>query len=162
MKILNINLYNCDGHLSDLAVNLLKADRLPVQNKIEIMEHIGCCEACAEKITQSFDERRLMAVPSDFSHNIYSHLNETEKKSQRNSFAFYCVRIAAAVCITLACLYSGAFSTTVTFIQQEVPMKSLTIQTPDLSFSDKIVENLSQFTNNIINMEGINNVKKEG
>ena len=162
MKTLNINLYNCYDHLSDYALTMLKAGRLPIQSRIEVLEHIGCCEECAEKITQSFDESQLIAVPSDFSQSIYSHINTSETNRQRNSFALYCVRLAAAVCITLTCIYSGVFSMTITFIQQEIPIKSFSIKAPDLSFTDRISQSISSFTNNIMNLEGYNNVKKEG
>jgi hypothetical protein len=161
MKILNTNLYNCFGHLSDYAYTMLTSGRLTIQSRVEVLKHIACCEECAEKIAQGFDDSALIAVPSDFALDICSYINTSETNRQRNSFALYCARLAVAVCITLTCIYSGVFNTTINFIQQEIPIKSLSIKAPDLSFSNKIVEDLSSFTNKLIKMEGFNNAKKE-
>jgi len=162
MKKLNISLFDCNGHLSDYAIIMLTSGGLNIKSRIEVLEHIGCCDECANKITQGFDERQLTAVPNDFSQNIYSHINKSETKRQRKNFVLYCTRLAAAICLTLICIYTGIFSSTITFIQQEIPIKDLSIKAPDLSFTDKISESISSFTNNIMNLEGYNNAKKEG
>jgi len=149
-----VGLFGGDGHLTSAALEALHNGNLCDDPLILALEHSGGCEACADALASSFDDTELIQVPTGFEEELQNRLRTNKKSS--HAFAFYVLKVAIAAVIALIITYSSAFGVIVK--NQD---KTTQIKAPSFSFVNAISEQLSIFSQNVVNMEVFNYAQTE-
>lgn len=148
-------IFNLKGHLTESTLTALKAELLSEDELVSAVTHMADCLVCAKTFADSFTESELREVPEGFSKAIEDKL--TIKPIQGNKeFLFYSLRVVMAVCASIIMLFIGTFRFYANF---ETYAKI--IKPPDLKFIYSINASLKEFSQNILNMEGLRNETKE-
>jgi hypothetical protein len=145
-------LFEENGHLTEISLNMLKEGSLSEVELILISEHISHCENCAGALADSFDDSELMCVPSGFEQEILSKIKK--KKEKTTQFIFYSLRVAIAASIALIFVFSNQLK----FIAN-TKTDTLNVNPISLSSINTINESLNDFSEKIINLEVFNNEK---
>lgn len=138
-----------DGHLSEGGLADLKAGNLADDERTRAAGHIAGCPVCADALARLFDEETLMEAPFEFERQVKGRMQESVRRTKMD-FALYSLRVAAAACIALFVLFSGAFNN---FAQFHTVGSSL--KAPDFSVVDSISSGLRNFTQIILNRGGL-------
>ena len=87
-------LFREDGHLTDLALDLLAQDQpLEEMERLEISEHLSFCDACIERYTARLDESVLIMPPEPLSDPV---MRRIKSKLRRVFTSRYATVVAAA------------------------------------------------------------------
>lgn len=148
------SIFDKHGHLSQSALQALKTGTLSEDELQQAAAHLADCESCANAFAGCFDTDELAEVPSGFADEVESKLYR--KKKDNIQFIFYSIRVAAAACITLAIVFSGALN----FIAG-MDNKAAEIKPPDLNFVYSINTGLQDFSQKLLNMEVFRNEKEK-
>ncbi|WP_368488188.1 hypothetical protein [Clostridium sp. BJN0013] len=144
------NLFDNDGHISNLCIKKFKERDLDNKELIVVFQHIECCEKCVQYLTESFDDSELMEVPFGFEEEVKNKIVKYKKKNRQ--FLFYSLRVSIAACISLIFVFSSTLS-----FMANTKIKTLEIVSPKFTVINSINIELGNFTNKIINMEVFNN-----
>ncbi len=127
-------------HLTQEDIAKFQAMELSPDALIAFAEHIETCPACAEKLAQA-EEQMDIRVPKGFAPEVRRRAAGEGKRD----FYRYSIRVGAAVCASLALLFGGSFSFDT----------AKEISAPKFELLDKMTQSISDFSNSIINWEGL-------
>ncbi len=116
----NLTIWNVHGHLTAAALVVLldEQTRLPEEELLNMMEHIGCCEQCATAFAEAAVAAPLPPPPAGFAESVLVRkrledappADTTPKASKhRRTLLLYSYRAAVAACVVLAVALSGVF-----------------------------------------------------
>jgi hypothetical protein len=129
-----------ERHLTQEDIASFHAMTLDTDALIAFAEHIEACPACAAKVAESEQEMDIH-VPKGFAPEVRLRA----AGGDRREFYRYSLRVCAAVCASLMLLFTGNFSYD----------KLQDIPAPKLEFLDKMTQSISDFSNNMIQWEGL-------
>ncbi|MGH4118144.1 hypothetical protein [Clostridium sp.] len=147
-------LFEENGHLTKISLNMIKEGSLSEVELILMAEHISLCEECADALADSFVDNELACVPSGFEQEILSKIKV--KKEKNTQFIFYSIRVVMAASIALMFVFSSQLN----FIAN-TKSETLNINPINLSSINTFNESLNDFSDKIINMEVFNNEKRK-
>lgn len=145
-------IFDENGHLTAQAINSFKKNELPSNELLLFADHISSCDKCSLVLSDSFDESDLFNVPLGFSEEVVRRAYP--KNDDRKQLVFYSLRVAFAASIALVILFSGTLNRLSTSYIEYIP-------TPDNSYVDNINTSLRDFSQKLLNLEVLNNEKKE-
>lgn len=92
-------LFNEDGHLTDLALEMLENPELTELERLEISEHLSFCDECLLRYTLKLDECTLLEPEEPMAQNIFKRIR---RKAVRIMFSKYAtVAVAASMIVFL-------------------------------------------------------------
>ena len=145
-------IFDENGHLTAQAINSFKKNELSPDELLLFADHISSCDKCSLDLSNSFDEYELLDVPLGFSEEVSRRAHP--KNDDRKQLVFYSLRVAFAASIALVILFSGTLNRLSTAYIEYIPA-------PNNSYVDNISTSLKDFSQKLLNLEVLNNEKKE-
>lgn len=99
-------LFDNDGHLTDIAFMLLDSNKLDDLQRLEIAEHNSFCDECLDRYIGYVEKSELM-IPSELmKKKINNKIFVNNKKICLNQY----ISVAIAACFTMIFWITGAFN----------------------------------------------------
>lgn len=158
------------GHLTDQMLRALALGKLSVDEKIRALDHIAICDECSARLADSYDSMTLLKLPPQFGEEVRASLRrriETApnrsrvepqtgrpaqagrgRKERQTEYRKYSVNVVIAACFTLLVLFSGSFTTGMGALTESKMFN------PDFSHMDQLSQQLSDFSDHLLNWEG--------
>ena len=134
-------------HMTQEQLHALKSGTLSPQNTIDALEHIGSCQACAQRFSELFQASAV--APPQLEAEIVKRIAEVRPARtvrKESGFIAYAVRVGLATCAALALVVTSIWSG---------PWEIRPLPPPDNSHINKIALDMHRFTDQIlIKLEG--------
>ncbi|MEY8763620.1 MULTISPECIES: hypothetical protein [Clostridium] len=147
---MNNDLFDRRGHIKNSSIEKLKNGNLKKTEINILSEHIESCEECAQKLSNSFEQKDFLKVPCGFEEEIEYKINRNHKKNKQ--LFFYSLKVSAAACMALVLVFSSALN-----FMADTGVRKLEIKSPQFTAVNSMNVKLENFTNNIIDREVFNN-----
>ncbi|MDF2543658.1 MAG: hypothetical protein K0S47_3376 [Herbinix sp.] len=162
------------NHVTEEELLKFQQDIMSQEDTLKFLEHVSSCDFCSARLAESMQEH-IMNSPMDLKANILKAINRPDAKlvqkaketSRQMQLLFYSLKVGAATVGALIALLlvirSSDFST-----MQDFPMSIPKTRENKHSItailkesSDKLSNNILDFSNSIMNTEVNKNDKKE-
>ncbi len=170
--------YHGKEHITPMELFNFQKDIMPSEEKMKFLEHISCCDYCSSLLAERMEED-LITAPAFLKNDILTATNrlsvqltkkakETSKKMQLFLYSLK-VSTAAIGALALLLLTTRAARLPISIDEEDVRPKAIAVEQFDgISLTtairnnmDKLNNQLTQFSNEIINREVIDNDQKE-
>lgn len=148
-------LFDFSGHAVGEALQDFAMGTLGEEETLLLAEHIGSCEACAEKLADVFENTKLAEVPPGFAEEVHRRLPAPSKKS-RIELVYFSMRVAFAACAALFIIFSGSMRAAA---GAQNPFAK--ISAPGFSTVNGISTGMRDFSQQLIHMEAIIHAKEK-
>lgn len=157
-------------HIPEEAFHKFRWNLMDAQEKVEFLEHISSCDFCSDLFAEHMS-KDLVTAPRELKANLMKAVRSPEirlrklakQSSKRMQLLLYSLKVGTAMAgALLILLWSISFS------NKQIPQTEKETQKPSISFTSAIRDNmntlnsgLSNLSNQIMNMEVVNNEKNE-
>lgn len=99
-------LFDNDGHLTDIAFMLLDSNKLDDLQRLEIAEHNSFCDECLDRYIGYVEKSELMIPSEVMKKKIENKILVSNRKLYLNQY----ISVAIAACFTMLFWVTGAFN----------------------------------------------------
>ena len=144
------NMFDESGHITAEIYDQFHQGLLDSHETLEILDHIAQCQTCALRLADSTSQHETVSPPGGFHAEIARKV--MERPAKKYDFLLYAIRVSVCVCATLVIFFTGT-------LNYSAPPKK--VEPPNRQFIDSINQNLKNFSNHIINLEGFSYDKEK-
>ena len=170
--------YNGQDHITPMELFNFQQDIMPFEEKLKFLEHISSCDYCSALLAESMEED-LIAAPAYLKNDILNASNrlgvrlskKAKETSKRMQLFLYSLKVSTAAIGALALLLMATKTAKMpaSINDEDLRPKTITVEQLDtISLTtvirdnmDKLNNQITQFSNEIMNREVIVNDQKE-
>ena len=142
-----------DGHATQAALRALSDGSLNPEEREKMTEHIANCKLCAFALAETVGMGRPDLVPAGFEEETMNRISRSEEdRAVLRRFSF---RVVLSACAALFLVFSGTWGM---LWGTQSPFAK--IGAPSFAAIEKINDHLRDFSQQILNMEALQDAKK--
>lgn len=137
-------------HLNDSQINRLISGQIAPDEKQELLEHIGSCDICSEKLADSTLCACVLIPPEGMYEQVLSAAakEKSDRRKKSEILFLYSMRVIAGVCAAIVLMYTGMFEKIVNFNYDMTKVNDVSY-----SISEHLQNNLNKFSDAIFKLE---------